>query len=187
MKAALTRTRAPLRVLVLVVLAVGLQWSRVLAQRGPGPQALPLLVGGAALCLLAAGRRPAELGLGWSRLGERVLGGVALAVVLLLPAAVRWNGGPLLSPELAVAAVAVSIGEEVAFRGALFAAFEEAYGPAAAVIGSAAAWTLAHAISHPLAFLPAVAGAGLLLGAWRWAARDLVGPILGHSVADLAL
>ena len=29
--------------------------------------------------------------------------------------------------------------------------------------------------------------AGLLLGTWRWACRDLVGPILGHVIADLAL
>ena len=171
----------------LAVLAVGLEWSRVLALRAPGQQVATLVVGGAALCLLAIGRRPAELGLGWSRLGERLLGGAALAAVLLLPAAVRWSGGPVLSPALGLAAVAVSAGEEVAFRGALFVAIEDLYGPAAAVLGSTAAWTAAHALSHPVAFLPAVAAAGLLLAAWRWAARDLVGPILGHTLADLAL
>jgi membrane protease YdiL (CAAX protease family) len=64
---------------------------------------------------------------------------------------------------------------------------ERAYGPAAAVVGSTAAWTAAHALSHPLPFLPVVAAAGLLLGAWRWALRDLVGPIIGHVIADLAL
>ena len=171
----------------LAVLAVGLEWSRALALRAPGQQVATLVVGGAALCLLAIGRHPAELGLGWSRLGERLLGGAALAAVLLLPAAVRWGGGPVLSPELGLAAVAVSAGEEMAFRGALFVSIEEVYGPAAAVLGSTAAWTAAHALSHPVAFLPAVAAAGLLLAAWRWAARDLVGPILGHTLADLAL
>jgi membrane protease YdiL (CAAX protease family) len=186
-KFALVLTPAPVRVAGLAVLAVGLEWSRVLALRTSGPQPLILIVGGAALCALAIGRRPAELGLGRSRLGERILGGAALAAVLLLPAAVRWSGGPVLSPELAVAAVAVSVGEEVAFRGALFVALDEAFGPGAAVVGSTAAWTLAHVLSHPVAFLPAVAAAGLLLAAWRWAARDLVGPILGHTLADLAL
>lgn len=178
------------RVAGLVVLAVGLDWSRVLALRAPGLQGLQsvtLLAGGASLCLLAAGRRPEELGLGRSHLAERLLGGAALAAVLLLPAAVRWGGGPGLTPELGVAAVAVSVGEEVAFRGVLFAALDQAYGPAAAVLGSTAAWTLAHALSHPAPFLPAVAFAGLLLAAWRWVARDLVGPILGHTLADLAL
>jgi len=48
-------------------------------------------------------------------------------------------------------------------------------------------WTLAHVLSHPPAFLGVVAAAGLLLALWRWACKDLVGPILGHVIADLAL
>lgn len=178
---------APVRAIGLLVAAVALEWARVLALRGPEWQVPVLLAGGLALCLLALGWSPAELGLGWSRLPERLLGGAALAAVLLLPAAVRWGGGPVLAPPFALAAVAVSVGEEVAFRGALFAALDRAYGPAAAVVGSTAAWTAAHALSHPLPFLPAVAAAGLLLGLWRWAMRDLVGPIIGHVIADLAL
>jgi hypothetical protein len=46
---------------------------------------------------------------------------------------------------------------------------------------------VAHAFSHPPEFLGAVAGAGLLLALWRWACRDLVGPIIGHAIADLML
>ncbi len=187
MKALSIEPRAAARVCVLGLVAVGLEWSRALALRAPEFQALTLVAGGVALCLLAAGSRPADLGLGTSRIIERVIGGLALAAVLLLPAAIRWTGGPVLGPQLAVAAVAVSVGEEIAFRGALYAALDSAYGPAAAVLGSTAAWTAAHALSHPPAFLPAVAAAGLLLAAWRWAARDLVAPIIGHSLADLAL
>jgi membrane protease YdiL (CAAX protease family) len=186
-RSALVLAPARLRVAGLVVMAVGLEWARVLVLRTPGWQVVTLVAGGLALCLLGLGRSPAELGLGRTRLPERVIGGLALAGVLLLPAAVRWTGGPVLAPEYAVAAAAVSIGEEIAFRGALFVALEESFGPAVAVIGSAAAWTLGHALSHPLPFLPAVAAAGLLLGAWRWAVRDLVGPIIGHVLADLAL
>jgi membrane protease YdiL (CAAX protease family) len=186
-KTALVLVPMPVRAAGLAVAAVGLEWTRVLAVRTQVWPALTLAVGGLALCLLGAGLRPAELGLGWSRPGERLLGGLALAGVLLLPAAVRWGGGPLLPPALGLAAVAVSVGEEIAFRGALFAALDRAGGPALAVLGSTAAWTVAHALSHPPEFLPAVAGAGLLLAGWRWAARDLVGPIVGHVVADLAL
>jgi membrane protease YdiL (CAAX protease family) len=186
-KGALVLGAAPVRAAGLAVVAVAIEWARVLALRAPEWQALTLVAGGLALCLLGVGRRPAELGLGTSRLPERVVGGAALAGVLLLPAAVRWGGGPALAPEFALAAVAVSVGEEIAFRGAVFAALEGAYGPLAAVLGSTAAWTLAHALSHPPAFLPAVAAAGLLLAGWRWAARDLVGPIIGHVLADLAL
>lgn len=166
---------------------LGLEWARVLALRTPGQQVVTLLVGGVALCLLGLGRRPAELGLGLTRLPERLVGGLALAGVLLLPAAVRWGGGPPLGAELGVAAIAVAAGEEIAYRGALFGALEQAAGAPVAIAGSTAVWTLAHALSHPPSFLPAVAMAGLLLAAWRWAVRDLVGPIIGHVLADLAL
>lgn len=177
----------PLRQIGLAVTAVGLEWARVLALRSGQWQELTLLAGGLVLCLLAVGRLPAELGLGPGHLFERLVGGAALGAVLLLPAAVRWDGGPALPPGFALAAVAVSVGEELAFRGALFAALEESYGPAVAVLGSTAAWTLAHVLSHPLLFLPAVATAGLLLAAWRSAVRDLASPIIGHVLADLAL
>jgi membrane protease YdiL (CAAX protease family) len=86
-----------------------------------------------------------------------------------------------------LAAVAVSIGEELAFRGALYAALDEVGGAPFAIAGTTVAWTMAHALSHPPAFLGAVAAAGLLLGLWRWACRDLVAPIIGHVIADLAL
>ena len=85
------------------------------------------------------------------------------------------------------AAVAVSIGEEIAFRGALFAALEDLGGAPLAVIGTTLAWTAAHALSHPAEFLPAVAAAGLLLAIWRMTFRDLVAPIVAHTIADLAL
>lgn len=146
-----------------------------------------LLLGGVALALTAWGRPASTLGLGTSRLWFRVLGGLALAVVLLLPAAARLTAVPILPPVLAVAAVAVSVGEEIAFRGALFAALEEAGGAPLAVIGSTVLWTAAHALSHPPEFLFAVAAAGLLLALWRLWCRDLVAPIIGHVIADLAL
>ncbi len=119
--------------------------------------------------------------------GFRILGGCALAVVLLMPAAARANAAPILPAFLALPAVVVSIGEEVAFRGALYAALEDLGGAPVAIIGSTALWTAAHALSHPPQFLFAVAAAGLLLALWRWACKDLVGPIIGHVLADLAL
>jgi membrane protease YdiL (CAAX protease family) len=125
--------------------------------------------------------------LGKSRVGLRILGGLALAAVLLLPAAVRANAVPILPAALALPAIVVSVGEEVAFRGALFAALDEVGGAPLAIVGSTVAWTLAHTLSHPPEFLGAVAMAGFLLALWRWACRDLVGPIIGHAIADLAL
>ncbi len=164
-----------------------IELARALVATVPGATMPALILGGAALALAAWGWPLDRLGLGTSKLGFRLLGGLALAAVLLLPAAARAMAVPLLPGGLAAAAIAVSIGEEIAFRGALFAALEDIGGAPLAVIGSTLAWTAAHALSHPAEFLPAVAGAGLLLAMWRMSFRDLVAPIVAHAIADLAL
>ena len=166
---------------------LSIEWARATIQTQPHLAIAALVGGGAALALVAVGTPAERLGLGTSRFGLRIIGGLALGAVLLLPAAVRSGAVPILPAGLAVAAVAVSIGEELAFRGALYAALDELGGAPLAIAGSTVVWTAAHALSHPPAFLGAVAAAGLLLALWRWACRDLVAPILGHVIADLAL
>ena len=159
----------------------------MLAARVPGWEAAALLLGGSALCLLAWGQPLSSLGLGTRRLGLRLFAGVAIAAVLLLPAVVRGAALPVLPAGLLLPAAVVAAGEEVAFRGALFAVLDQAYGPAVAVLSTTAAFVLAHVLSHPVEFLPSVAALGLLLGLWRWACRDLVAPITAHVLADLSL
>ena len=163
------------------------EWARVLISTAPNAAAPALFLGGLALALTAFTFAPERLGLGRSRLALRILGGCALGAILLLPAAARSSAVPLIPAGLAAAAVVVSVGEEIAFRGALYAALEDAGGAPLAIVGSTALWTAGHALSHPPEFLLAVAAAGLLLALWRWACRDLVAPILGHVIADLAL
>ena len=163
------------------------EWTRALASTGPGAAQASIVLGSAALALTVLGWPVVKLGLGTSRFGWRILGGMALAAVLLLPAAVRSDSAPLLPASLALAAVTISIAQELAFRGALYAALDEVGGAPLAIVGSTVAWTAAHALSHPPEFLGAVAAAGLLLALWRWACRDLVAPIVGHVIADLAL
>jgi membrane protease YdiL (CAAX protease family) len=180
-------TRPLARALIVATYILAVEWARALFMRAPGSLMPALLLGGAALALAAVWVPPERLGLGRDRLALRVLGGLALGTVLLLPAAVRSGAAPLLPAGLAFAAVVVSIGEEIAFRGALYAALEEIGGAPLAVLGSTLLWTAAHVLSHPPQFLIAVLAAGLLLGLWRWACRDLVGPIIGHVIADLAL
>jgi membrane protease YdiL (CAAX protease family) len=172
---------------LLSLFIVAVEWSRALIGQQPGLTVAALLLGGGVLAVAAIGWPPERLGLGTSRFGLRILGGVALGAVLLLPAAARSNTVPLLPAGLAMAAVAVSIGEELAFRGALYAALEDVGGAPLAITGSTLLWTLAHVLSHPPEFLGAVAAAGLVLALWRWACKDLVAPIVGHVIADLAL
>jgi membrane protease YdiL (CAAX protease family) len=179
--------RPALRAAVIAAYILMVEWARALIGTAPYAAIPALLLGGAALALAAAGWPSSSLGLGTSRMGLRILGGLALAAVLLLPAAARAGGVPILPASLTLAAVAVSIGEELAFRGALYAALDELGGAPLAILGSTAAWTVAHALSHPPAFLFAVAAAGLLLALWRWACRDLVGPMIAHVIADIAL
>lgn len=174
-----------MRAAVLATYILLVEWTRALS--APYIAAAALALGGVALVVTGAGWPLVRLGLGRSHLVLRILGGLALAVVLLLPAAARASAAPILPAFLVLPAVVVSIGEEIAFRGALYAALEDLGGAPVAIIGSTALWTAAHALSHPPEFLFAVAAAGLLLALWRWACKDLVGPIIGHVVADLAL
>ena len=175
-----------IRVLAVAALALALEWTRVLAARRPELQTVALIGGGAALTLTGCWR-PRQLGLSRRRLGLKLAGGLGLAAVLVLPAAMRSGSLPVLPPSMAAAAILVSVGEEVAFRGALYSALEAAAGAPAAIVGSTLTFTAAHVLSHPLAFLVPLAAAGLLMGLWRWACRDLVAPILGHTLADLSL
>ena len=181
------RRRSAARAGVIGSYVLAVEWARALVMQSPGLAALALVLGGVALAVVALGWPAERLGLGTSRFGWRLLGGLALGAVLLLPAAARSGGAPILPAGLALAAVAVSVGEELAFRGALYAALDELGGAPLAIGGSTFLWTLAHALSHPPAFLGAVAAAGLLLALWRWACKDVVGPIVGHVIADLAL
>jgi membrane protease YdiL (CAAX protease family) len=185
--AAVVRSRPAVRAGVLCAFILLAEYARGLVSSAPNVAVPGLVLGGLALSVTAWGWPADRLGLGPGRLGVRLVGGLALGAVLILPAAARVGAVPILPGGLALAAVAVSVGEEIAFRGALFAALEDLGGGPLAVIGTTAVWTAAHALSHPPAFLVAVAAAGLLLGLWRLACRDLVAPIIGHVIADLAL
>ena len=187
MSLVLKRTHPSVRAALVGGYVLCVEWARVSVQAQPGLAVAALVIGGVALGAIAFGTPADRLGLGTSRIVLRVVGGMALGAVLLLPAAVRSSAVPILPAGLAVAAIAVSIGEELAFRGALYAALDELGGAPLAIIGSTAIWTAAHALSHPPAFLAAVAAAGLLLALWRWACHDLVAPIIGHVIADIAL
>lgn len=107
---------AAARAAAIGVLALGLEWARAMAARQPETALVCLVVGGVALGALGLGFAASQLGLSRSRLAFRLLGWLVLGALLLLPSAVRESPLPQIPAPFAVAAVAVSVGEEIAFR-----------------------------------------------------------------------
>src|SRR5215471_6244480 len=83
-------------------LALSLEWARVLAARQPELSLASLVAGGVALSALGLGFGARDLGLSRSRLGLKLVGGVVVGFVLLLPALARQQPGPPLPAPYAV-------------------------------------------------------------------------------------
>ena len=98
-------TRPALRAAVIGAYILLVEWTRAMASTIPGAAVPAILLGGGALAVSVVGWPAPKLGLGTSRLGLRILGGIALAAVLLLPAAVRASEAPIIPASLAVVAV----------------------------------------------------------------------------------
>lgn len=170
-----------------VLCAVGLEWGRVAGERWPGLYAPAALTGAAALMIPALAFTPSQLGFGPGRWPLRLIGGIAMAAVLLLPTALRWEQAPQLPLGLAPLAAAIAVGEEVAFRGWLFALLLRGFGPGPAVLVSSGAFALAHVLSHPPLFLLPVTAMSVLFGIWRVRMEDSAAPLIAHLLADLAI
>src|SRR6266700_887815 len=82
-------SRSPARALVISAYVLAVEVMRTVVMRAPGAVVPALILGGAALMLIALGIPAQRLGLGTSRLPLRIVGGLALGAVLLLPARSR--------------------------------------------------------------------------------------------------
>ncbi len=112
--------------------------------------------------------------------------GCGAALALLLPTAVG-NGYSIRAPSLWVTGwvlLVVPI-EELYFRGLLFAAIHRLAGVRAAVLGSSAAFALAHGLAYPGKPLFVVAIAGVYLGVLRVITGNLWAPAIAHTWLDL--
>lgn len=89
-----------------------------------------------------------------------------------------------LSTGLAIASAVV---EEVAFRGYLQKALEEAYGIVPALLVSGVAFWIAHANKVTLSHLPFHLAISILLGLVTYLTRSLLPAIAGHALADALL
>jgi membrane protease YdiL (CAAX protease family) len=177
---------------VLLVAGIGLPILRDLAGLTDGSLALTmaalvdvslLLVALAGASALAIGR--AELGLVSPRLGPLALGAAtAITLVALTAGYVPFVRPGLGLPAFLAAAVAI---EEIVFRGVLYAALARLGGPALAISGSTAAFTLAHAAAYPARDFVLIAMAGAILGLLRLITGGLAAPIAAHFLLDLSV
>ena len=135
-------------------------------------------------------RRPAnELSFApWLAIGGVILGATlfgALYAVLMLLGVAHWQGMSANARTIVPLAIALGagVGEELAFRGGVFRVLEESYGTTIALIVSAAAFGLVHAL-NPGATVVSTAAialeAGVLLGLAYAVTRSLWFPIGIH-------
>src|SRR5205807_2116831 len=92
------RSHAAARVVAIAAYVLVVEWTRALAIQAPGAAVIALVLGGAALGVAAVGWPAGRLGLGTSRLGLRLLGGVALVVADLALGGVLDSSLALRSP-----------------------------------------------------------------------------------------
>lgn len=138
---------------------------------------VPLAVGlGSVLIPLPPGDRTAPAT--WSAV---VLAGMATVAVVAAAAPVPPVAA---SPLAVVATLSAAWGEEALFRRLLYARLLR-LGAAAAVVGSAVAFTAIHLPGYGVPALAVNLGAGLLFGWQRWATGGWSAPGVTHGFANL--
>ena len=84
MSVVLQRSHPAVRATLVGAYVLCVEWARVSIQTQPGLAIAALVIGGVALGAVALGTPADRLGLGTSRIGLRIVGGMALAVINLL-------------------------------------------------------------------------------------------------------
>lgn len=130
------------------------------------------------------------------RIGElrlrALFAGVAGAVVLCLPAAIRHvlSGAAVTQADgylgWALIVVVVAVAEEALLRGSLYAAVEQRAGTVAAIAVTSVAFGLLHAPVYGWAVVPLDVAVGVWLGVLRAVTGSVAAPALAHTLADLA-
>jgi membrane protease YdiL (CAAX protease family) len=127
-----------------------------------------------------------------ARVWRGALAGMAGAVVLCIPAAVRHAviGGVVGSTDgyarWAVFVVVVAVAEEALLRGSLYRALDERAGTVVAIAVTSVAFGLLHAPVYGWGVVPLDIAVGVWLGALRAATGTVAAPAVAHAVADLA-
>lgn len=144
----------------------------------------------AALGLVALVTQQADVPV--ARLGRGLVAGLAGAVVLCVPAAIRHVAlGGVVAPadgyaRWAVFVVVVAVAEEALLRGSLFRAIEQRAGVAAAIAITSVAFGLLHAPVYGWGVVPLDIAVGVWLGTLRAVTGTVAAPAVAHAIADLA-
>ena len=139
-----------------------------------------------------AGNRAVSWSVGTRSAAWAVGAGVAGAVVLCVPAALRHaaDGTVLWSAHgyarWAVAVVVVASAEEALLRGSLYRAVAQRAGVGAAIAVTTVAFALLHVPLYGWAVVPLDLAVGVWLGVLRAVSGSVLAPALAHSLADLA-
>ena len=175
-----------------LLLIAGVGASGLLRSALAGPQGAASLSAAAVFALLllgvgvAAGWRPGRLSVSGALLG--LVGALVLVAAPLL----RDGTIQLRSPQPFVLEVwapvvtLVAVAEEVALRGALFAAVHSRLGGAPAVAVAAIVFALLHVPLYGWAALPLDLAVGIWLGVLRLVSGGVLAPALAHTLADLS-
>ena len=127
-----------------------------------------------------------------ARVLRGVFAGLAGAVVLCIPAAIRHAAlGGIVAPtdgyaRWALFVVIVAVAEEALLRGSLFRAIEQRAGIAAAIAITSVAFGLLHAPVYGWGVVPLDIAVGVWLGTLRAVTGTVAAPAVAHAVADLA-
>lgn len=149
----------------------------------PVPGAPLIAALGFIVCALM-GRHLLGVALPMGPLAAGLATGLAGAVLLLaLPVLAhqgQWHGPTLWLPW----AAAISVGEELAARGLVFGLLEP-LGAGVAVSGSTLVFAAMHALLYPVAALPLLLAAGLVLGYLRWLSGGCLAPATAHVLTNV--
>ncbi|MCI0637076.1 MAG: CPBP family intramembrane metalloprotease [Actinobacteria bacterium] len=175
------RSGRPLLAFVVVAAGTVALISRPFVDAGPNAR-IGLLAAAYVAIGLACIAVPVERG------RARLPAAVVVTMGLSAVATVALSAGPDVPVTWGSAALPLSllaaVSEEALFRRVAYAKLER-FGPAAAIVGTAALFALVHLPAYGVAALPVDLCAGVLFGWQRWASGHWTAPAATHAAANL--
>jgi membrane protease YdiL (CAAX protease family) len=91
-----------------------------------------------------------------------------------------WQSADSKAVLLFAVIVLAPLSEEAVFRGFMFKGFEHRFGPLAAILVSAAVWSLLHCFQYGFIHVAYIMVLGIVMGAARWKSGSIFVPLIMH-------